>query len=102
YSGFWLSEDRTFRRLVRDKAAGGTAVRLLLGDPDSDDVARRGADEGIGEAMAAKVRNAIVNYGDLPTVAGVEFRLHSTILYNSIYRTDDDMLVNTHVHGVGA
>ena len=28
------------------------------------------------------------------------FRTHSTTLYNSIYRADDEMLVNTHVYGL--
>jgi hypothetical protein len=30
----------------------------------------------------------------------VEIRLHDTPLYNSIYRFDDDMLINTHVYGI--
>jgi hypothetical protein len=30
---------------------------------------------------------------------GVELRLHDTILYNSIYRADDDLLINAHVYG---
>jgi hypothetical protein len=30
------------------------------------------------------------------------FRFHKTILYNSIYFGDDQMLVNTHVYGVPA
>ncbi len=29
-------------------------------------------------------------------------RLHETILYNSIYRSDSTMLVNPHVYGSGA
>ena len=34
-------------------------------------------------------------------LAGVaEIRLHDTPLYNSIYRFDDDILVNTHVYGL--
>ncbi|GAA3730261.1 hypothetical protein HDA32_005997 [Spinactinospora alkalitolerans] len=32
----------------------------------------------------------------------MEFRLHGTVLYNSIYRADDQMLVNTHVYGAPA
>jgi transcriptional regulator with XRE-family HTH domain len=102
FSAFWLSEDRAFHQLLRDKAKAGVAVRMLFGDPDSPEVAQRGEDEGIGAAMAAKVRNAILNYGNLPTVGGIEFRLHQTILYNSLYRADDELLVNTHVYGVGA
>ena len=102
FSGFWLSEDRAFHQLVGEKAKAGVAVRLLLGDPECTEVSQRGEDEGIGAAMAAKVRNAIVNHGTLPAVEGVEFRLHRTILYNSLYRADDELLVNTHVYGVGA
>jgi hypothetical protein len=34
--------------------------------------------------------------------SGVEIRLHSTILYNSIYRADDQLLVNTHIYGTMA
>jgi hypothetical protein len=32
----------------------------------------------------------------------VQFRLHSTVLYNSIYRADDELLVNPHVYGAAA
>lgn len=73
-----------------------------MGDPECAEVEQRGKDEGIGAAMASKVRNAIFNYGNLATVEGIEFRLHSTTLYNSLYRADDELLVNTHVYGVGA
>jgi hypothetical protein len=33
---------------------------------------------------------------------GVDLRLHRTTLYNSIYRFDGEMLVNTHVYGAPA
>ncbi len=33
---------------------------------------------------------------------GVEFRFHQTILYNSIYISDDQLLVNTHIYGLPA
>ena len=33
---------------------------------------------------------------------GIEFRFHQTILYNSIYLGDDQLLVNTHVFGLSA
>ena len=32
----------------------------------------------------------------------MEIRLHGTVLYNSIYRADDQLLVNTHIYGVMA
>ncbi|GAA4895692.1 DUF5919 domain-containing protein [Streptomonospora salina] len=102
YSGFFLAEDGDMHRLLRQKAEAGVRVRFLLGDPDSPAVAQRGADEGIDEAMAAKIRNVIVLYKELRSVDNVEFRLHRTTLYNSIYRADEQLLVNTHVYGAPA
>ena len=43
-------------KLVAAKAEQGVKIRLALGDPDSDAVRRRGAEEQIGEGMAARVR----------------------------------------------
>ncbi|MCC3775356.1 helix-turn-helix domain-containing protein [Streptomyces sp. UNOB3_S3] len=102
YSGFWLSEDPTFFRVVREKSADGVPVRFMLGDPESHAVAQRGDDEGIGAGMAGKVRNALVNYTPLFGLPKVEFRLHDTTLYNSLYRADDELLANGHIYGVGA
>jgi transcriptional regulator with XRE-family HTH domain len=102
YSGLFLAEDARVQRLLADKARAGVRVRVLLGDPDSPEVAGRGRDEGIDESMAAKIRNVLVLYRPLRAVESVEVRLHSTVLYNSIYRADDQVLVNTHVYGTGA
>lgn len=101
YSGMFLGEDAGLKRTLGEKAQAGARVRLLLGDPDSPHVAERGQAEGIDDAMAAKVRNAIVLYRPL-TSAGAEIRLHDTILYNSIYRGDGQLLVNTHIYGTMA
>lgn len=102
YSGFWLTEDPAFLRVVKEKSADGVPIRFMLGEPSCPAVAQRGADEGIGDVMRGKIRNALVNYGSLFALPGVEFRLHSTMLYNSIYRADEELLANGHVYGVGA
>ena len=102
YSGMFMAEDLGVRRLFADRARAGVRVRLLLGDPDSRNVAERGEAEGIDEGMAAKVRNSIVLFGKLLAEPNVELRLHGTVLYNSIYRADDQLLVNTHIYGVMA
>jgi IS5 family transposase len=39
-----------FNRLLRDKAAGGCRVTVLLGDPESDAVALRGKEEAPASA----------------------------------------------------
>src|SRR3954454_23882711 len=102
YSGLFLSEDAGIHRIFREKADVGARVRILLGDPDSETVAQRGADEGVDESQAAKIRNAIVMYRPLRDIDGIEFRLHRTVLYNSIYRADDQLLVNTHIYSFAA
>ena len=102
YAGLFLSEDAGIQKILKDKAAAGARVRILLGDPDSQVVADRGDDEGIGDTVPAKIRNALALYRPLRQVEGVEFRLHRTVLYNSIYRADDQVLVNTHVFGLAA
>ncbi|MGH3600440.1 MAG: XRE family transcriptional regulator, partial [Pseudonocardiaceae bacterium] len=101
YSGLFLAEDVEMIRLLGEKARAGVAVRIILGDPDSTHVSQRGDEEGIHDAMAAKIRNAIVLYRPL-VASGIQIRLHPTVLYNSIYRADDEMLINQHVYGIAA
>lgn len=87
---------------MRDKARAGVRVRIALGDPAGRHVARRSAEEGIGDIMVARIRNALHLYASLADEPGVALRLHDTILYNSIYRADDELLVNTHAYGCPA
>jgi hypothetical protein len=102
YSGLFLAEDATISRLIRDKARAGVQVRIALGDPAGRNIARRGAEEGIDNIMVTRIRNALLLYAPLTTEPGVRLRLHDTTLYNSIYRADDELLVNTHAYGCPA
>jgi transcriptional regulator with XRE-family HTH domain len=102
YSCYFLAEDAGLRQLIAEKADSGARVRILLGDPESPFVLQRGQSEGIGDTMPAKVRSAIAMFRPLGSVENVEIRLHGTILYNSIFRADDQLFVNTHIYGVMA
>jgi hypothetical protein len=103
YAGLFLPEQHPrLAATLRDKAEQGCRAEILLGDPDSREVAQRGAEEGIGDAMAGKVRNVLTFYQRLRGVPGISVHFHSTTLYNSIYRFDDEMLVNSHIYGVPA
>jgi transcriptional regulator with XRE-family HTH domain len=101
YAGLFLPEQTpALIPTLKAKAEQGVAIRLAFGDPDSAEVAERGEEERIGEtAIGIKIRNVLVHYEPLFEVPGIQVRLHSTTLYNSIYRFDDQMLVNTHVYG---
>jgi hypothetical protein len=98
----FLAEDAGILRILADKGRAGVTVRIALGDPDVPHVAQRGEEEGIGEAMLAKIRNALALYRPLGTVQNIEIRLHRTVLYNSIYRADGRFLINQRTSGIPA
>ncbi|GAA1690118.1 XRE family transcriptional regulator [Fodinicola feengrottensis] len=87
--------------MIEMGAAGGR-VRVLLGDPDGDAVQRRAHEEDIGDGVAARVRLSLSHLKRAIGAPGVEVRLHNATLYNSIYRGDNTMYVNTHVYGAPA
>jgi hypothetical protein len=102
YSSLFLAEDSGLTSTLVRRAKAGVMIRLALGDPSCPHVTERGVQEGIDDAMAAKIRNALALYRSLTDVAHAAVRLHRTVLYNSIYRADDQMLVNQHAFGVPA
>lgn len=98
YSALFLSEDITASTVLRDKVKAGVRVRLALGRPSGAHIADRGGEEGIGDGMGARIRNALVSLTPL-VAAGAELRFHDTVLDNSVYRADNEALINTHVYG---
>lgn len=84
YAALFLAEDVGLVRLLADKARAGVTVRLLLADPNSRRMAERGAEEGIGDAVAARVHNAVSLFRPLLEAEDVQARQHKTVLYNSI------------------
>lgn len=103
YAGLFLSDTTPdLPPILAAKAAAGTTVRLLLGDPKSAAVATRGDEEGIGEGLAARIRLSASYLSAGLEAPGVQLRYHETTLYNSIYRFDDQLLINMHVYGAAA
>jgi transcriptional regulator with XRE-family HTH domain len=101
HAGLFLVERPDFIATLAEKAAAGVTIRIAFGDPDSDAVTLRGAEERLGDGvLAARIRYGLVPYAPLLDTPGVEFRFHTTTLYNSIFRFDDEMIVNNHVYGV--
>lgn len=102
YSALFLAEDKGILPLLTEKGRAGVAVRIALGDPECRQAAGRGEEEGTGDAAPAMIRSALALYRPLNEVENVEVRLHQTMLYNSIYRADDQLLVNQYAHGIPA
>ncbi|MEV7045460.1 DUF5919 domain-containing protein [Amycolatopsis sp. NPDC051061] len=100
HAALFLVERPRFIKDLTAKAAAGAQIRLAFGDPEGGSVALRGEEEQLGDGtLAARIRNALASYRPLVGVEGVEMRFHNTTLYNSIFRFDDEMIINTHVYG---
>jgi hypothetical protein len=103
FAGLFLPDGRSdLAALIRRKAEEGVQVRLLYGEPGCDAVALRSAEEGIGDGLNARIQLALGYMREAFDEPGVSVRLHATTLYNSLYRYDDELLVNTHAYGVAA
>jgi transcriptional regulator with XRE-family HTH domain len=101
YASLFLPEENPRSvEVLRAKAAAGVRVRICLGDPDTPEIALRAQEEELFDGYAGRIQMAMAYYRPLLGVPGVEFHLHRTTLYNSIYIYDDQMLVNQHVYGM--
>lgn len=100
YASLFLPEDNPDSvALIRHKAENGVRVRIALGDPDSPEIELRDREERMSGGIPGRIRMALAYYRPLIGATGIDFRLHRTTLYNSIYRFDDQMFVNQHIYG---
>lgn len=100
FSGtFYAQAQPRIASMLAGAAKRGVQVRLCFGDPASEAVSVRDQEEGIGDTLAAKIRSALTYYRPVADVEGCEVRLHSTTLYASLFRYDDEILVNPHAYG---
>ncbi|MFG2113182.1 helix-turn-helix domain-containing protein [Streptomyces sp. NPDC048718] len=100
FSGtFFAQSNPHVAKMLAERAAAGVRVRLCFGDPGGRAAELRGREEGIGDTLPAKICASFTYYRPLLPIAGCAVRLHDTTLYNSLFRYDDDLLVNPHVWG---
>jgi transcriptional regulator with XRE-family HTH domain len=100
FSGTFYSQTQPrVARMLAEAASRGVAVRLCFGDPSSEAVAIRDREEKLGGTLAAKIRSALTYYRSLAELDRCEIRLHATTLYASLFRYDDEILVNPHAFG---
>jgi hypothetical protein len=67
---FLPDQNRDSPRRCARRPTHGTTVRMLLGDPDSEQVGQRSGEEHIGDAGAGKIRNGLVTAGSWPVSGG--------------------------------
>lgn len=100
YAGAFLVETLDLADVLRFKAKQGTAIRVLVGNPESSAVKARS--EELGLAWLPERCRTTATYLSREVGPGVSVRPHGTTLYASQFRFDDTLLINTHAHGVWA
>jgi hypothetical protein len=99
-SGLFLAREPSILHVLADRARDGLRVRICLRDPDGPVATERSAGDGASDAAGAAIREALALFGQLHENADVEIRLHQAVLYNSIYQSDDQLLVSQHAYGI--
>ena len=95
-SALFLAKEPGVPDVLRERARAGVRVRICLQHPDSPLAA-----EGENEIKAAEIEEALALFRGLRE-NGAETRLHRTVLYSSIYRADNQLLITQHVYGIPA
>jgi hypothetical protein len=100
-AGLFLLEDNpAITALLHRKARTGVTMRIALTDPDSVALNRRGGEEMVFDTLTTRAAVARDAFDPLFATPGVEYRAHAATVYTSIFRCDDQMLVNQHMYGV--
>ncbi|WP_029903648.1 helix-turn-helix transcriptional regulator [Nocardia brasiliensis] len=87
----------TASKVIAAKCRAGCVVRLGFADPDCDHVIERDTLEQMGGTLPGRIRNALSMLGPLGDTPGCSIGLHTSHLYNSVFRFDDQMIVTPYL-----
>jgi len=86
--------------LLKEKSAAGCEIRLALADPACEMVQVRDEEERLGGTLPGRIKNCLYHFREVINHPGVQIRYHSTPLYNSLFRGDDEMMITPHLYGL--
>ena len=92
----WLQHP-TLTSVLRRKAECGTAVRFLLGDPDSDVTHRREQIEDVPLTVGVRIRSTLAELDALRDQRGVDARFSDAHIAMSVFLFDRDAMVTPHL-----
>jgi len=84
--------------LLLEKCAAGCRIRMVLADPDCDQVRLRDEEEQEPITIVARIQTSLRAYEPLLACPSAEIRFQTAPLYNSVYRFDDEMFVTPHLY----
>jgi transcriptional regulator with XRE-family HTH domain len=81
-----------------DKCERGCRVRMVLADPDCEQVRLRDEEEAEPITLVARIQTSLRAYEPLLACGNAEIRYQTAPLYNSVYRFDDEMFMTPHLY----
>lgn len=99
YSASFLLEQKEVLDVLKERSAAGARVAIALADTARLDLSCAGSEEDEGAELVEDISAAVELVRPLVETGRAELRLHDAVLYNSIYRADDQVLVNQHIYG---
>jgi len=86
--------------LLKEKSMASCKIRIALADPTCGHVQERDAEERLGGTLPDLIRSTVYLFRELWHIDGIEIRYHTTPLYNSIFRCDNEMFATPHLYGL--
>jgi hypothetical protein len=78
--------------LFKEKADVGCKIRIALAHPQSITVRMREEEEQPG-TLVPRIQTTLYHLRDISHYGGIQIRYHSTVLYSSYARVDDEMFI---------
>ncbi|MGI9058278.1 MAG: XRE family transcriptional regulator [Ktedonobacteraceae bacterium] len=86
--------------LLKEKAQASCKIRIAVADPTSIDVQRRDEEEQLGGTLPARIQSTLYHFRSLQNCENIEMHFHTTPMYNSVFRFDNEMFVTPHLYGL--
>jgi transcriptional regulator with XRE-family HTH domain len=98
-SGLFLAAQPGVLATLASRAQAGVTVRICFRDPD---VADDSTAPKFGGSLAFRIDEAMARYKKLRAGGNAEIRICRVVLNASIYRADDNVVVEQYVYGIPA
>ena len=99
-AGMPVAADPSVAAVLAERARSGVKMRVCLHGTNTFAGAQRVVCPNNDRASDVCIRKALAVYAPLREQGEVEIKIHWAAVYNSIYYSDNQMLVSQHVYGI--
>jgi len=87
-----------FVDILLEKCEAGCQIRLIIADPECEQVRLRDDEEQEPITLVARIETSLRAYEPLLASSNAELRFQAAPLYNSVFRFDEEMFVTPHLY----